>query len=108
MISTKQTLCIIFICAICTFSERIFPFLVFRNHTVPKAILYLGKVLPLAVMTTLVVYCLRGTTFTSFSGYVPPIVAAMATVFLHLWKRNNLLSILGGTICYMILIRYML
>lgn len=108
MITTKQTLCIIFLCAFCTFLERIFPFLVFRKHTVPKVILYLGKVLPLAVMTTLVVYCLRGITFTSISGYIPPIVATMTTVLLHLWKRNNLLSILGGTICYMILIRYML
>ena len=96
---------VILVCAVCTFSERLFPFLIFGKHKVPRVVRYLGKVLPMAIMMALVVYCLRGTTFTCVSAFAPQLIASAVTVALHLWKRNTLLSIAGGTACYMLLIR---
>ena len=59
---------VILVCAVCTFSERLFPFLIFGKHKVPRVVRYLGKVLPMAIMMALVVYCLRGTQFTSLAA----------------------------------------
>ena len=95
--STSYSLLIIAVCAVCTFAERLLPFLIF--------VTYLGKVLPMAIMAALVIYCLRGTAFTSFAAFAPQLIASAVTVALHLWKRNTLLSIAGGTACYMVLIR---
>ena len=91
---------VILVCAVCTFSERLFPFLIFGKHKVPRVVRYLGKVLPMAM-----VYCLRGTQFTSLAACAPQLIAAAVTVGLHLWKHSTLLSIAGGTACYMVLIR---
>ena len=96
---------VILVCAVCTFSERLFPFLIFGKRMVPPVVTYLGKVLPMAIMAALVIYCLRGTTFTSVAAFAPQLIASAVTVTLHLWKRNPLLSIAGGTACYMLLIR---
>lgn len=96
---------VILVCAVCTFSERLFPFLIFGKHKVPRVVRYLGKVLPMAIMMALVVYCLRGTQFTSLAACAPQLIAAAVTVGLHLWKHSTLLSIAGGTTCYMVLIR---
>ena len=106
---------VILVCAVCTFSERLFPFLIFGKHKVPRVVRYLGKVLPApkviaivlpcAIMAMLVVYCLRGTQFTSLAACAPQLIAAAVTVGLHLWKHSTLLSIAGGTACYMVLIR---
>jgi branched-subunit amino acid transport protein AzlD len=59
----------------------------------------------MAVMTTLVVYCLRNVTFTAAEYFAPQLIAVAVTVGLHLWRRNTLLSIFGGTACYMLLIQ---
>ena len=83
---------------------RFLPFLVFRKGETPAYILYLGKVLPFAIIGMLVVYCLRETTITAWPFGLPELAAGAATVALHAWKRSTLLSILGGTILYMILI----
>ena len=103
--STSYSLLIIAVCAVCTFAERLLPFLIFGKRKVPRVVTYLGKVLPMAIMAALVIYCLRSTTFTSFSAFAPQLIASAVTVALHLWKRNTLLSIAGGTACYMVLIR---
>ena len=63
-LSIGQSLIIIFVCAACTQLERALPFLIFKGRQVPKVIRYLGEILPMAVMATLVIYCLRGVTFT--------------------------------------------
>ena len=104
-ISVEQSILIIGICAGCTFLERWLPFLIFRKGEIPVLIRYLGKVLPLAIMATLVVYCLRGTTFDEAGNWVPQIVAVAATAGIHLWKRNTLLSVFGGTVIYMCLVQ---
>lgn len=84
---------------------RFLPFMVFGKRETPKFILYLGKVLPAAVMGMLCVYCLRGVTFLAFPYGIPELVSVAAVVLLHLWRRNTLLSIIGGTVCYMLLVQ---
>lgn len=92
--------------AVVTFLTRALPFLLFgRGNRVPRVVLYLGKYLPPAVIAMLIVYCLRGVSFSAPSGWAPSLIAAVAVVVLHLWKKNNLLSILGGTVIYMVLVQ---
>lgn len=106
MNETKALIAIL-ICAAVTALLRALPFLFFGGkRKTPALILSLGKVLPPAIMAMLVVYCLRGVTFTAFSGWVPALIASAAVVGLHLWKRQTLLSILGGTAVYMILVQF--
>ena len=105
-ISVEQTILIVGICVGCTFLERWLPFLIFRKRQIPSLVRYLGKVLPLAIMATLVVYCLRGTTFDSCGNFMPQVVAVIMTAGLHLWRGNTLISVLGGTVTYMCLIQF--
>lgn len=86
---------------------RFLPFLIFpAGKPTPKYIRYLGKVLPAAVFGLLVVYSLRNlNVFTGTHG-LPELVAVAVVVGLHLWKKQMLLSIAGGTICYMLLVQY--
>lgn len=104
-ISAIQSICIIAICAICTILERALPFLIFRGREVPESIRYLGRVLPMAIMATLVIYCLKGIRFSSAAGFVPMLLASSITALLHLWRSNTMLSIFGGTLCYMFLVQ---
>ena len=93
--------------AIVTALIRFLPFLLLggRRKT-PEYITYLGKVLPYAIIGMLVVYCLRGITPMTWPHGLPELIAVAATAGLHLWRRNTLLSIAGGTICYMVLIQF--
>lgn len=96
----------ILVMALVTFLTRALPFLLFdRGGTPPKVVLYLGKVLPPAVIAMLIVYCLRHVSFQAAAGWAPQLAASAAVVALHLWKRNNLLSIFGGTVLYMVLVQ---
>lgn len=89
-----------------TFLTRGLPFLLFdRGQEPPKIILYLGRVLPPAVMAMLVVYCLRGMELSAASGWAPQVIGVAAVVGLHKWKHNTLISIFGGTVLYMILVQ---
>lgn len=93
--------------AICTFSTRLIPFALFGTRDKPPAIVsYLGKVLPPAVMAILIIYCLKDVDFNSANSIMPQLISIAVVVLLHLWKRNNLLSIGVGTVCYMVLIQY--
>ena len=104
-ISTSQSILIIAVCAVCTFIERALPFVIFRKGEVPEVVRYLGKVLPMAIMATLVIYCIRGISFAATASWLPTLIACGITAILHLWKHNAFLSILGGTAVYMILIQ---
>jgi len=89
-----------------TFLTRALPFLLFdRGERPPQIVLYLGRVLPPAIIAMLIVYCLKGVTFASPVGWVPPLLAGGAAVLLHLWKSNDLLSIFGATALYMVLVQ---
>lgn len=85
---------------------RFLPFWVFQNEEKrPALITYLGAVLPYAVMGMLVVYCLKSVSILSAPHGLPELLAMIAVVLLHLWKRNTLLSIFGGTALYMVLVQ---
>ena len=83
---------------------RFSPFVIFKNST-PESIVYLGRVLPYAIMGMLVVYCLKGVGFASASGFMPELTALIVVFILHKWKHNTLLSIVSGTVCYMFLVQ---
>lgn len=94
------------IMAAITFLTRALPFLLFgRGGNPPKVVLYLGKYLPPAVIAMLIVYCYKGVSFTAAANWAPAFIAGAAVVVLHLWKKNNMLSIVGGTILYMVLVQ---
>ena len=99
-----HTFWMVAVIALVTALLRFLPFVVFRKHT-PEAILYLGRVLPYAVMAMLVVYCLKGMVFTAVPYGIPEMSAIAVVVVLHKWKHHTLLSILAGTLSYMLLIR---
>lgn len=85
---------------------RFLPFLLFpADKPTPKYVQYLGKVLPAAVFGLLVIYCLKDVSFFTGSHGIPELIAIGVVVLLHLWKKQMLLSIAGGTICYMLLVQ---
>ena len=89
-----------------TMLTRFLPFAVFReNKEAPKFVQYLGKALPAAIFSMLVVYCLKNVQLFSGSHGLPEIIAIAVTAGLHLWKRQILLSIAGGTVVYMLLVQ---
>lgn len=89
-----------------TLALRFLPFLIFReNRKTPAIIEYLGKVLPCAIMGMLVVYCLKDVTLSSAVGWLPQFIGCAVVAGLHIWKRNTLLSIGVGTVCYMLLVQ---
>lgn len=89
-----------------TMLTRFLPFLLFpAGKPTPKFVKYLGKVLPAAVFGLLIVYCLKDVSVFAGSHGIPELISIALVVGLHLWKRQMLLSIAGGTICYMLLVQ---
>lgn len=124
MLTTGQAIASIAVMAIVTFMTRFLPFLLFdRGESPPKLVLYLGRVLPPAVIAMLIIYCLRSpavsvspelienmstlwaSVVSFFVGWAPQLISGIVVVVLHVWKRNNLLSIFTGTILYMVLVQ---
>lgn len=98
---------LIAVVALVTIALRFLPFLVFgENRRTPPLIAYLGQVLPYAIMGMLVVYCLKDVTLTTAPFGIPEFLGCAAVALLHLWKRNTLLSIGAGTVCYMLLVQF--
>lgn len=98
---------IIALLALGTAITRFLPFLVFSDkRETPKYIHYLGVALPAAIFALLVVYCLKGVNILTGSHGIPEFIAIAATTALHLWKNEMLISIAGGTACYMLLVQY--
>lgn len=98
-----QTSITILAVAAATILTRFLPFWIFpEKRQVPRAVLFLGKALPPAMMGLLIVYCLKGVDFTTAPHAIPGIIALVAIYFLHKWKHNALLSIGGGTLIYML------
>ena len=98
-VSVARSLVIIAAVAGTIFFTRLCPFLFF------PPIQYLGKVLPPAVIGMLVIYCLKAVSITSYPYGLPEFIAVAVVILLHVWKRNNLLSIGVGTVLYMVLIQ---
>ena len=92
--------------ALVTILLRFLPFWIFgENRKTPPWLAYLGQVLPFAIMGMLVVYCLKDVSPLSAPYGVPQLLSCGLVAALHVWKRNTLLSIAGGTICYMLLMQ---
>lgn len=89
-----------------TMATRFLPFLIFgEKRKTPELVLYLGKVLPCAIMGMLVVYCLKDVSILSAPFGLPELLGIVVVAVLHLWRRNSLLSIGVGTVFYMLLVQ---
>ena len=105
MIPWYQAALMVAAAALCTWLTRAIPFLLFRNKKEPpQFVRYLGKALPGAIMSILIIYCVRNAGFSVPPYGLPQLIAVAVVAALHLWKRNILLSIAGGTVLYMILL----
>lgn len=102
-----HSILIVAVTAAITIALRFLPFLIFgENRKTPPLVAYLGQVLPYAIMGILVVYCLKGMDFTAAPFGIPEIIGCAVVAGLHVWKRNTLLSIGLGTVCYMLLVQF--
>ena len=95
---------LIAVMAVVTMILRFLPFIVFNKNT-PAYISYLGKVLPAARIGMLVIYCLKDVSVLESPHGIPELIAALSVVILQAWKRNSLISILSGTVIYMLLVQ---
>ena len=106
MPDTKTAL-LIAVAALVTAALRFIPFIIFSGkRKTPEFITYLGRVLPFAIMGMLVVFCLKGVAPLSFPYGIPELISVIAVILLHVWKRNTLLSIISGTVIYMLMINF--
>ena len=118
MLTPIQAVAAIAVMAVVTFLTRALPFLLFdRGEHPPKLVLYLGRVLPPAIIAMLIIYCLKGPLLALRDGFphllalqiagewLPAFLSVLVVALLHLWKRNTLLSIFGGTVLYMVLVQ---
>lgn len=104
--SVTQQIITIAMVVLATMLTRFLPFIVFPSgKPTPKYIQYLGKVLPAAVFGLLVIYCLKNVDVMTGSHGLPELISIAVVIGLHLWKRNMLISIAGGTVCYMLLVQ---
>ncbi|HHU17666.1 MAG: branched-chain amino acid transporter permease [Anaerovoracaceae bacterium] len=107
ILSFGESILIILVIAVITFALRAAPFVLFSGTgTTPKLITYLGNTLPPAVMGMLIIYCLRNVSILDAPFGLPELIGVISVAGLHLWRRNNLLSILGGTVLYMIMVQF--
>lgn len=106
ILTLQQSIIIILVIAITTFLTRVIPFILFPSEReTPTYIAYLGTVLPFAIIAMLIIYCLKEVSVFSTPYGLPELIAIVSIVIVHLWKKNNLLSIGGGTLLYMALVQ---
>lgn len=105
--TVKQQIITVAAVVLATVLTRFLPFILFPSgKPTPKFIRHLGKYLPSAVFGLLVIYCFKNVSIFTGSHGIPELTATAVTVGLHLWKKQMLLSIAGGTICYMLLVQF--
>lgn len=98
----------ILISAAVTFLLRLVPFAIFSRKPMPARLQKLAKLLPSAIIAVLVIYCIRNAVFASVTELLVTLFSVGVVVGLHLWKRQTLLSIAGGTVVYMAALRFFL
>lgn len=104
--TTLQLLLTIALLALGILITRAAPFCLFpAGKPTPRFVRYLGKVLPPAMFGLLIIYCLKNVNLFAPSHGIPELIALAVVVALHLWRRQMLLSIAGGTVCYMLLVQ---
>ena len=105
--NSTHTALIILVTAAVTILLRFLPFIIFSgSRRTPGWVSYLGRVLPCAIMGMLVVFCLKDVLLTEAPFSFAELIACAVTAGLHLWKRNTLVSIAGGTVCCMLLTQF--
>ena len=103
----EKSILIIVIVSVVTLLLRLFPFIIFNNkREIPKIITYLSNYLPFAIIGMLVVYCYKSVDLITKPYGIPELIAGVIVVLLHLWRKNTLLSIICGTIVYMVLVQF--
>ena len=101
-----RTALLIAVVALVTAGLRFLPFLIFgEKRETPPLITYLGQVLPFSIMGMLVIYCLKDVSLSTAPFGIPELIGCAAVALLHIRKRNTLLSIGAGTVCYMLLVQ---
>ena len=106
MTVTEQAITIALV-ALGTAATRFLPFLLFpAGKPTPKFVRYLGRVLPAAALGLLVIYGLKDVDLLSGSHGAPELISVAVVAALHCWRRQMLLSIAGGTVCYMLLVQF--
>ena len=101
-----QQIITISMCVLGTVLTRALPFMVFSSKKpTPKYIRYLGKALPAAIFAMLVVYCLKSTPVLTAPHGLPELISILTVVLVHIWRKNTMLSIAVGTVCYMLLVQ---
>ena len=105
--TTPQFILTIAVCTAATMLTRFLPFLIFssKEQQPPEIVRYLGRVLPAAIFGMLIVYCLKGVRLSAGSHGIPEAIAIAVTIVLHQWKHQTLVSIAGGTLCYVLLVQ---
>ena len=95
------------VCTAATMLTRFLPFLIFssKDQQPPEVVQYLGRVLPAAIFGMLILYCLKNVTPFAGSHGIPEAIAIAVTIALHQWKHQTLVSITGGTVCYVLLVQ---
>lgn len=104
--SDSRVIITVFIIAAITALLRFLPFAIWsKKRKIPPVIEKYGRILPYAIIGMLVVYCLKGINFASLSNFLPEVISCLVVAILYILKRNSLISILCGTVCYMFLIQ---
>lgn len=103
-----QQILTIAIAAVTNFVTRWLPFCLFAGseREVAPFIKGLGKFLPAAIMGMLVIYCYRNINFAGAGHGLPEIIAGLLTIALHVWRRSMFLSLIGGTVSYILLVNF--
>lgn len=106
-VTFKQQIITVGVIILATLIMRFAPFIAFPdNKPTPKFIKYMGKVLPAAVFGLLIVYCLKNVSIAAFPHGIPEFIGIAVTAVLQLWKKQMLISISAGTVCYMLLVQF--
>jgi Predicted branched-chain amino acid permeases (azaleucine resistance) len=106
ILTTQQALLTIAVMVVTTILTRALPFIIFpADKKTPKFIVYLGEVLPYAIIGMLIVYCFKEVSMVSAPHGIPELIASVFVVLIHKWKHNLLISIGGGTLLYMFLVQ---
>ena len=104
--SLTQQIITIAAVALGTMLTRFLPFIIFRpNKPTPKYVQTLGNILPSAALGMLAVFGFKDVSFTTGNHGLPEIISLAVIVLLHRLKKNMLLSVAGGTFCYMFLVQ---
>ena len=104
MTDISYLLFVMLVMTVATYATRLTPFMLFSRGQEKALINFIAKNTPPMIMTILVIYMLKGVNYLSFEG-IYTFIAILVTVVFHLYRRNALLSIIAGTVVYMVAVQ---